>query len=684
MPQKETSKSVTDIINGIEVRDPYRWLENGDDTEVKEWVKEQNSVTNSSLRDSRFEIFSEELAANFKVTNFSTPSFTRGRYFYTERAPDEDQGVLYMKIGLDGVPVKLVDPNGLKKGNTVTIDYWDRSRTGKYIAYGLSEGGDEMATLYVKDVDKNEDLSETIPNCRYSAISWMPDDSGFFYTRNPSPGAVPVNEKHLYTKVYFHRLGENPAGDQLIFGEQSPKDVMISINLSIDGRHLGIQASNSWNENDVYIYETAAGKMKTLISGLKAKFSIGFLKDKVIINTDYKANNKRVLSTSYKTMYKPIDEWEVLIPERDVLLESIRFTKSRIIVEYLRDVCSEVFLLDHNGNEVSNIPLPTLSFVTGFSTNREEEEFFYGVNSYLFPQIVYHFDPSDNFYLEYKKTESPIDPEDYEIKREWYASKDGVKVPVFIMHKKGLKLNGASPTVLYGYGGFHNSVTPVFRRNWVPWFERGGIFVVANIRGGGEFGDSWHKCAIKAGKQLSYDDFISAAEFLISKKYTCKTHIGILGESNGGLLVSAVSVQRPDLFKAVCSRVPLTDMVRFPKFGIALRWIHEYGNPELKEDLINILKWSPYHNVHDGVEYPATFFMTAEKDTRVDPLHSRKMTALLQSVNGRSKKSSDNKNRILLYVETNAGHGAGKPISKIVENQALILAFFAQELGLKI
>jgi prolyl oligopeptidase len=331
---------------------------------------------------------------------------------------------------------------------------------------------------------------------------------------------------------------------------------------------------------------------------------------------------------------------------------------------------------DHEGKETGKIPLLPYSSLDGIASRKDEEEFFYGVDSFVFPKIVYRYDPGTMQYSEYRKIDNPINPDDYEVKQEWYVSKDGTKVPMFIFHKKGLQMNGSNPTILYGYGGFANNETPSFMMNWVPWIRRGGIFAIANIRGGGEFGEQWHKDGIKENKQNSFDDFIAAGEYLISQKYTDKEHLGILGGSNGGLLVSAVGVERPDLFKAVCSRVPLTDMVRFPKFGIAVRWIHEYGNPEVAEDLKNIMKWSPYHNVREGVEYPSFLFTTANKDTRVDPLHARKMSARLQGVN--------KKNEVLLYTEMDAGHGAGKPIAKIVESQALVIYFFADKLGLKI
>ncbi|PIP87186.1 hypothetical protein COW81_01620 [Candidatus Campbellbacteria bacterium CG22_combo_CG10-13_8_21_14_all_36_13] len=670
-PKKQ---DIIDDINGIKVADPYRWLEDSNDSEVKEWINLQNEQTDKILKKDSFESFSKELTNNFKVVNFSNPIPVKGRYFFTERQPDEDQSVLYVKNRLDGVPVKLFDPNNKREGNTVSIDFWSPSYSGKYIAYGISEGGDEMATLYIKDIETNEELSERIIHCRHSSVRWLPDDSAFFYTRNPRPGTVPKNEEHLHTKVYLHKLGDNPNNDELIFGADRPKDDMIGIGLSPDGKLLSIEVSQTWAENEVYIYNRETKVTKPLIVGIPSKFSVRFLRDKVLLKTNYKANNYRVLWSTYEDLYKPLDEWEDFISEREYLLESLKVTKSKILVGYLVNVCSEVFVFDYEGIEVGKIPLPKYSSLAGISGRRDEEEFFYGVVSFVFPKITYQYDPSTSSYKEYRKTDNPINPDDYEVKQEWYISNDGTSVPMFIFHKKDLLRDGTNPTILYGYGGFNKTNTPVFMRNWIPWIERGGIFVVANIRGGGEFGDKWHKGGIKENKQNSFDDFISAGEYLISQKYTSKEHLGIVGGSNGGLLVSAVGVQRPDLFNAVCSKVPLTDMARFPKFGIAIRWVHEYGNPDIKEELERILKWSPYHNVKEGERYPDFFFNTAEKDTRVDPLHARKMAAILQGVN--------KENKVLVFTEIEAGHGPGKPVIKIVENQALTLSFFAMKLAL--
>ncbi len=669
-------ENIIDELSGIPVPDPYRWLENADDAEVKDWILNQNKYTESALKNDAFSVFSNELAKDFKVTGFSVLAPVNGKYFYEERQPNEDQAVLYMKNTLDVEPIKLIDPNGKREGNTMSLDYWQTSRSGRYVSYGMSEGGDEMATLHIRDTESNQDLPDTITHCRYSSVQWTPDDSAFFYTRNARPGTVPKNEEHLHVKVYLHKLGDDPDTDELVFGTDRPKDDMVGISLSVSGTYLGISATQKWTENDLYVYNRDTKEIKPLVTGIPAKFSMYLPEDKVLIVTDYKANNNRVLCNSYENILSPIDTWRELIPEREVILERMRLTKDKILVEYLVNACSEVAVFNYEGVQIEKIPLPKYSKISGIATERTGAEFFYGVESFIFPKIVYQYNPTTSAYSEYRRMDNPMNPENYEVVQEWCVSKDGVKVPMFIFHKKGLVMDGTNPTVLYGYGGFNHSATPGFMRSWVPWLEHGGIFVVANIRGGGEFGEKWHKEGIKEKKQNSFDDFISVAEHLVAQKYTSPKHLGIYGGSNGGLLVCAVGVQRPDLFSAVCSSVPLTDMVRFPQFGIAMRWVHEYGDPSIKEELTNILKWSPYHTAKEGIEYPSFLFATGEKDSRVDPLHSRKITALLQGIN--------KKNDVYLFTEIDTGHGMGKPVTKLVESQAFKLSFFAQKLSLRV
>lgn len=672
------TEDISENIYGHVVRDPYRWLENENSPEIQQWVKDQNEYTFSKIKISpEFKIFSNELIRNFDVTDFDCPVPVHGRYFYMERRPGQEQSVLYYTDGLRGNPITLVDPHRIDKNGTATIDAWKESPTGKYVAYVVSEKGAEMGVIYIKTVSTGENLTEIISHCRHSSIRWLPDDSGFFYTRNPRPGTVPANEEHLHAKVYFHHLGDNPETDELIFGAGRPKDDMINITISPDGAFLGIGASQKWTEKDIYLYDINRKKLSPLIIGKHAKFSLALTDTHAFLTTNHQANNYRVLSTSRENIFAPLEEWEEIIPESKDVLEYIVATKERILAVHLVNAQSKISVYDHHGTLLNTIHLPPYSSITGITARKEEDEFFYAVASFFFPRVIYRYNPTTNTYEEYRATKNPINPEEYEATQEWFASKDGTKVPMFIVRKKNASLDNASrPTILYGYGGFGSVDGPGFLRNQIPWLERGGIFAIANIRGNGEFGEAWHVAGTKQNKQKSFDDFIAAGEYLIKHGYTDAKHLGILGGSNGGLLVAAVAVQRPDLFAAVCSRVPLTDMVRFPRFGIALRWTHEYGDPTVQEDLNNILLWSPYHNVAAEKEYPNFLFTTGMYDTRVNPLHARKMAALLQATN--------KKNDVFLFTEIDAGHGSGKPVKKIIEGQALVLTFFSQKLGLAV
>lgn len=671
---KTRREELVESIHGTDVADPFRWLEDSTSTEVKDWTREQNDFLWHNLDQEMFNRVSDELVKTFHSTNYGVPVRRGERYFFTKRLPEQDQTVLYYKQGLDGEEIVLVDPN--TQGTTVSLDFWNASRGGRYVAYGLSKGGNEMSTMYILDLETHEDLPYEIPNCRYSIILWLPDETGFYYDRNPREGAVPQDEMHLHTKVYMHKLGDDPNTDKLIFGDGRPKDDMIGLTLSDDARYLAISATNNWTHNDVFIYDSVTRATTPLIHGINSRFSLAFTKDRAFVYTNYKANNFRIVSNSVEDLFKSIDNWTEVLPEQKELLQGMWFTPTKMIVQYLVNVCSKVEVKDHHGRPLEDIPLPPFSTLQGISSNRNHEEFFYSVTSYTFPNSIYRYDPVDTEFKEYDRTDNPINPDDYAVKQEWYASKDGTKVPMFIIRRTDAPL--LSPTVLYGYGGFNHSEEPVFMRNWVTgWVAHGGTFAIANIRGGGEFGENWHKAAMYEKKQNCFDDFIAAGEFLIKEGYTSKEMLGIMGGSNGGLLTAACSVQRPDLFRAVVSSVPLTDMVRFhTSSAVAIRWASEYGNPDNAEDFAYIYKYSPYHNVKPGTEYPPSLYLTSENDTRVNPYHARKMTAMLQLVN--------KENPVLLYTETDAGHGAGKPIAKIIENSAIRITFMAQELGLKL
>lgn len=666
---------VGEVILNIPVSDPYRWLEDGEDPEVKTWVDSQNTYVEEELRGDFFNTFQKELTSSFLGTDFLVPVPGQGRFFYREKKQDEQQYVLYTKENSEREPVCIVNPNELSSDGAMILSSWTESVSSSYVAYELSEKGSEMGTIYIKNVNTGEVLAEHLERCRYSSIAWLPNDSGFYYTRHPYPGEVPQNEEHLHQKVYFHMLGTKQENDILVFGQGRPLDDMISLKLSPDGQQLVISVACGWIENEIYIYHTVNKTTSLFLGKMKAKFSLSFSREKVFLLTNYNADKKRVLSAPIELWNStPVEEWAEFIPENEYVLDSISISKSKILAHYLVNVCSEVRVYGYDGVIESVLPLPSFSAIHSIHARYYNEDFFYGIRSFLIPFVIYKYNPDTKRIDEYKSSENPIRPEDYVVLQEWCVSKDGTNIPFFIVQKKDAKKNSKNPLILCGYGAHGTSLRPSFWKNFSPWLAHGGIFVVANIRGGGEFGKKWQEEGSGLTKQNSFDDFIAVAEHLVAQKYTNPQHLGISGGSMGGTLVTAVSVQRPDLFKAVCAEVGILDIVRFHLFGLAVRWTGELGDPRDETGLKAILSWSPYHNMKEGKEYPAYFFTTGENDTRVNPLHSRKMTALAQWVN--------KINKVFLRTEVDAGHGAGKSTEKIVESSAYKLSFFAKELGL--
>jgi len=668
-------RPIIETIHGEEVIDNYRWLEDDENSEVKTWVDSQNELTSKLLTENtNVGYFKKKLTEAFDVVDIGVPVKYGNRYFWHERQSNENQRVLYFKEGIKGKPQCLIDPNKLSEDGITTLDYTYISKDAKLIAYGLSEAGSEMSTLYVLDVDTGKNLADIIPYARYSSIAWLPDSSGFFYTRNPKPGAVPKDEEHLHQKLYLHMLGEDPSKDKMIFGKNRPKDDMIGLSLSVDGRSLAIRVAQNWNRNDVFLFDTKTEELKPVMEGLDAQFGFRLVGDDMVMKTNYGADNYRIVRAPLVNLPENINDWEVLIAESEYVIDGFSVTKDKLLVFYIVDATDSVKIYDHKGEEVGELPLPDYGSIAGITARQEEEEFFFGVTTFVSPKTIYRYEPSSDEYATYQETETKYEPSDFVVKREWTKSKDGTDIPAFIIHKQTIKQTGNNPTVLYGYGCHGISQFPSYLKGWMPWLEAGGIFSLAIIRGGGEYGEKWHRDGSMDKKQNTFDDFIAAAEYLIDVKYTDPEHLGIQGGSNGGLMVGAVMTQRPKLMKAVICQVPVLDMARFHKFLIAGRWVHEFGDPEKPDEFKWLMKWSPYHNTKQDVEYPATFFITANHDTRVAPLHARKMTALLQNTN--------RKNPILLRTEMDAGHGAGKPKKKIIEAQAERSAFMAWHLGL--
>jgi prolyl oligopeptidase len=670
-------KELTETIHGYRIVDNYRWLENSEDATVKKWITAQNGLTDEIIPKKPRLLLENKLQRSYYFPTINVPFPCGDLYFWRERQPEQDQNVLCVRKGLRGKKRILVDPNQLTKNSDhiISLDYWSQSPNGKLVAFGISQDGDELSTIKILNVSTGKDVETIADNAPWASIQWLPDSSGFFYTKGPKLGSVPKGDERWFNKVYYHQLGNNPDLDKLIFGKGRPKEDLLQLELSIDGKLLVISASQNWVRNDLFLYEVDSGKITDLIVGYDAKFGLLFMGSKAILWTDYHAPNGCLLSAELNNLPHDPNEWSRFIPERKDALEWFHITKDQILCIYLINAMEKVVTFDQKGKETGLLPMPKYASLLSIGSRREESQFFYDFASFITPGTIYRYTPETHSTAEYYHVGSTLNENDYVIKQEWFKSKDGTKVPMFIVHRKNLKLDGKNPTILYGYGGFASSGTPGFLRAYTPWLEKGGVYASANIRGGGEFGKEWHLGAIKENKQRSYDDFIAAAEHLISKKYTDNQHLGILGGSNGGLLVSAVAVQRQELFRAVVAQVPLTDMVRFPNLLIAARWTSEYGDPTKAKDLKNILKFSPYHNVKVGTEYPAFLFTTSDNDTRVDPMHARKMAALLQNTNSHHP--------ILLFTDKSAGHMGAQSMSRFYKNHARILAFLADNLRLR-
>jgi len=669
--------NVKENLHGVEITDPYRWLENSESPDVKQWTEKENELSTKYIHNikNRKQI-RERIEKLWNYPKMSVPNIDSKLYFYKYNDGLQDQDVLYVKDTLDGEAKVVIDPNKLSKDKTTSLDYWYPSENGKYLAYGLSESGNEKSILYIKDLDTNKDLNDKILGAYYTGISWDKDSNGFYYSRFPEAGTVSANEEFYNNKLYHHTIGDDYKNDELIMEDTKNKETRFYSGYSNDYRYLIVHAYlGSSRKNDVYIKDlknTNVGFIQ-IAKDFQNAYSVQILDDIIYIHTNENAPNYKIMTTDIKNSLK--ENWKDLIPVSNDMLEDYYIVNKQLVVKYLHNAYSVVKLFDLSGKEIETLEFPTIGETPSISGKWDKDEMFISFTSFTFPTVIYRYTLSDKKMTEYFKTKIDFDTNAYEVKQVWFESKDKTKVSMFIMHKKGLEYNGKNPLLLYGYGGFSINLTPSFSATRIIWMEKGGIYAMVNLRGGGEYGETWHNDGKLDKKQNSFDDFISAAEWLITNKYTNKDKLAIVGGSNGGLLVGAVVVQRPDLFKVAACLVPLIDMLRYDKFLMAKYWVPEYGTAENAEQFKYLYKYSPYQNVKEGVEYPAMYISSAESDSRVHPLHARKFAALLQ-------KMQKGNAPILLYVETKAGHGPGKPISKSMEEVSDIYSFLGKEVGL--
>jgi prolyl oligopeptidase len=666
-----------EILHGESIPDPYRWLEQGDDPRTQAWTADQNALTESLLTAvpgrARLRARLDELLS---IGALSTPEPVAGRYFYQRRDGRQNQPVLYVREGRDGEDRSLVDPNRLDAQGTTALDWFYPSEDGRLLAYGLSENGSEQSLLHLLEVDSGAPLPDRIPRTRAADLAWLPDSSGFYYTRYPAPAEVPAGEEHYHRAVYFHRLGTDPAGDPQVF-RPAEKEHWPGVGLSPDGRWLVIGVARTFDQTDLYLQDLAAGTPAVPVaSDLPATFDGDVVRGRLYLRTNLDAPTYRLYLVDPE---RPAREgWREIVPPRaDAVLDGFRVIGPALALSYLERAASRLRLADLEGNGVREVALPTIGSLFGLSGEWDGDEVFYGFTSYTVPPTVYRLALPETTGELWRRVEADLDPSRYEVRQVSYPSRDGTEVTMFVIHRTGVSRDGANPVYLSGYGGFNISMTPAFSRSLLLWLERGGVVAIPNIRGGGEYGEAWHQGGMLGTKQNSFDDFIAAAEWLIRERYTRPDRLAAAGGSNGGLLMGAVLTQRPELFAAVVIQVPLLDMLRYHRFLIARLWIPEYGSAEDPEQFRWLRAYSPYHHVRDGVAYPAVLLATAESDTRVDPMHARKMAARLQAAT-----SSDRP--VLLRLEAQAGHGAGKPLNKVLDELTDTWTFVFWQLGVEV
>ena len=679
-------KPIIDIFHGTRVLDNYRWLEDGNSPETKKWVEEEMAYTRGMLdRLAGRTAIHKRLTDLLSIGSVTPPMIAGRHYFYTKREGMQNQPILYVRDnvrdGVNGEDRVLVDANTLAADGTIALDWFQPSENGKYVAYGTSPSGSEMSTLHIIETKTGTVLPDTIERTRAASVAWVPDNSGFYYTRYPQKGEVPAGQEMYNRHVFYHQLGDDPINDDKpIFGEGRDPEDWPSVSLSNDGRWLLISVSEGWTKSELYLMDVKKGTPPTAITtGKNFLYGADVYNDKLYITTNEDAPRYRVFVADAGNYDR--ESWKELIPQTDAVLQSAAVYGEKLFAQYEQNATSQLKLFDLEGKKLSDVALPAIGAVFGTGGRWNRDEMFFGFQSFTFAPSIYRYDLKDGSTSLWTKVEAPsIDPAAYEVAQEWFKSKDGTRVPMFVVHKKGIPKNGKNPTLLTAYGGFNVSLTPTFSRTAYLWMEHGGIYAVANLRGGAEFGEDWHRAGMLDKKQNVFDDMIAAAEHLIAEKYTDKNHLAIQGGSNGGLLMGAMITQRPDLFRAVVCQVPLLDMLHYQDFQIAKLWIPEYGTSENAEQFKWLYAYSPYHHVKSGTEYPAILFMTADTDTRVDPMHAKKMAALMQS---EARNGTSRTRPILLRIESKAGHGAGKPVTKQIEEFTDIYSFLFWQLGVK-
>ncbi len=661
-----------DVYHGVQVPDPYRWLEDTDSEETKAWVEAQNKVTFSYLEKvPQRASLRERLTKLWNFERYGTPEKRGGRYFYTRNDGLQNQSVLYVAESLDAPPRELLDPNQLSQDGTVALVGWEVSEDGRYLAYGLAAAGSDWNEWKVKEVATGQDRSDHLRWVKFSGVSWTPDNRGFFYSRYDEPKAgEELTGVNYYQKLYYHTLGEPQDKDRLVYERKDQKEWGFRGEVTEDGRYLVISVWRGTEVKNQVFYQrldTPAAPVVELLAGFDAEYEfIGNEGSTLWFQTDLDAPLRRVIAIDVE--HPERSRWRELIPQAQHVIRGVSAVGDRFLVAYLKDAATQVRVFDLSGRFEREVALPAIGEAGGFGGRRKDDETFYQFTNFTTPPTVYRYEIRSGESTVFRRPQVDFDPQAYETRQVFYHSKDGTRVPMFITHRKGLPLDGNNPTLLYAYGGFDISITPAFSVMNLVWMEQGGVYAVPNLRGGGEYGREWHEAGMKEKKQNVFDDFIAAAQWLIDNKYTCSQKLAIRGGSNGGLLVGAAITQRPDLFGAALPAVGVMDMLRFHKFTIGWAWVSEYGSSDDPGEFRTLIKYSPLHNLKPGTRYPATMITTADHDDRVVPGHSFKFAAELQRAHAGDAP-------VLIRIETSAGHGAGTPTSKLIDTAADSLAF---------
>lgn len=668
------SEAVVDTLHGVQVADPYRWLEDEKAEQVQAWMKAQDGLARSWLAAlPGREALTRRFTELYYVESTSIPALRGSRLFYLRTHKDKEKGILYWREGEQGEEQVLLDPNSWSKDGTVSLGSWFPSWDGKKVAFARKPNAADESVLHVVDVDTGQwSEVDVIEGAKYASVSWTPDSKAFYYEWLPTDPSIPVDQRPGYTELRLHKLGTASKADTLVHPRTGDPSTFLNGSLSRDGKYLFVYVLRGWAENDVYWKRVGEKDWRLLVKGQGARYSVLTWKDRFYVLTDEGAPRQRVFAVQPSKPERAA--WEELVPEHPkAALENFNLVGNHLALQYLDDAQTRLELVTLEGKPVRSVALPGVGAASMLYGLEDREEAWFSFSSFTSPPQVYKTSISSGQVSVWARVDLPVRPEQFEVRQVFYTSKDGTKVPLFLVHRKDLPRDGQRPTLLYGYGGFNVNMLPSFRSSIYPWLEAGGVYAVANLRGGGEYGKQWHDSGRLHLKQNVFDDFIAAGEYLVREGYTRPERLAIYGGSNGGLLVGAAMTQRPDLFGAVVCAVPLLDMVRYHQFGSGRTWIPEYGTAERPEDFQVLYAYSPYHRLKPGVRYPPLLMMSADHDDRVDPMHARKFVAAMQAA-GHSAP-------VLLRIEANAGHGGADQVRKAIASSTDMYSFLFQVLG---